>query len=265
MPRVRRSKEDQRLVDDYGPDFLEVLARGLKVLNAFNAANRTLSLSDLAKEVDQSRATVRRTLYTLEKLGYVESDGRAFRLTPKVLNLAVAFLSSGLPAVLQPTVDRVSTTLHEACAAAVLDHDEIVFIARASPVRVISVDLAIGYRLPAYCTSLGRVLLGALDEAALDAYLARVTPATLTQHTITDKTVLKATIITDRAQGFSIVDREAEVGLRSIAVPVRRHDGKMVCALHVGVHVESASLGRLYDEFLPVLRRAADELARVVV
>lgn len=266
MPRVRRSEQEQRLVDSYGPDFLEVLARGLRIVAAFNAERRQMTLSEVANVVDLPRASVRRALYTLEKLGFVASDGRQFRLTPRILTLATAYLSSnGLSSAAQPVVERVCRKVGESCSAAVLDREDVVFIARASPRRVLSVDLDLGHRLPAFATSLGRVLLGGLDEGALDAHLADFQPTRLTEHTLVDKSVLKATIITAREQGYSFVDQEAELGLRSIAVPVRRYDDVIICSIHIGVHVERVTIGRLIDEFLPCLKEAAADIESMLV
>lgn len=264
MPRVRRSAEDRQLADGSGPEYLEVLARGLRIMSLFNAQRRHMTLSELALLADAPRATVRRVLITLERLGFVALDGRQFRLTPHVLSLASAYLASNtVSLVMQSVVERISQTFGEACSAAVLDRDEAVMVARASPVRIMTIGLEVGYRLPAYCSSVGRVLLGALPEPELDAYFARVTLASLTPRTVTDPGILRAIVLSDREQGYSLVDQEAEHGFRSIAVPVRRRDGRTVCALHVGVHADRVSLGRMLDDLLPTLAteaRAAGEL-----
>jgi IclR family transcriptional regulator, pca regulon regulatory protein len=266
MPRVRRSEKEQQLVDEYGPDYLEVLARGLRILGTFNAIRNPVSAAELSIAVDLPRATVRRVLYTLEKLGFVETDGKWFRLAPTVLMLASAYLkSNSIPAILQPVVSRISEKTGESCSAAVLDRDEVVFVARASPVRVLSVDLEIGYRLPAYCTSVGRVMLGNLDEAGLNRMLKQIEIKKLTEHTITDVKVLKATIITDNKQGYSIVDQEAEIGLRSIAVPVKQSDGRIACAIHIGAQAERVSVGRMHDVFLPILRQEAESAGSLIL
>lgn len=264
MPRVRRSAEDRQASEDGGPDYLEVLARGLRIVALFNAERRQMTLSELAALADAPRATVRRVLITLERLGFVAVNGRQFRLTPRVLTLASAYLASNTVAlVMQSVVEGISRRLGEACSAAVLDRDEAVMVARASPARIMTIGLEVGYRLPAYCSSVGRVLLGALGEPELDAYLARVRPERLTPRTVTDVDLLRAIVASEREQGYSLVDQEAEHGFRSIAVPVRRRDGATVCALHVGVHADRVSLERMREDILPLLdmeARAAGEL-----
>jgi IclR family pca regulon transcriptional regulator len=259
-------EEDRALVEGQGAEYLEVLARGLKIIGLFNAERRRMTLSELAQVAGAPRSSVRRVLLTLEKLGFAEQEGRYFRLTPRILTLAAAYLSSNpITPVLQPIVDRISRQTQESCSAAVLDRDEAVMVVRAIPTRIITVGLEVGYRLPAYASAVGRVLLGGLDEAELDAYLARVEPRKLTPHTVTDKAVLKAKIIADRSQGYSLVDQEAEAGFRSIAVPVSRPSGGMICALHIGLHAESASTARILDEFLPLLRAGAAEAGELIV
>lgn len=267
MPRMRRAEEERAFVESRGTEYLEVLARGLKIIGLFNAERRAMTLSELAQIADTPRSSVRRVLLTLEKLGFAEQEGRRFKLTPRILTLAAAYLSSNsLAPVMQPIVDRISRQTEESCSAAVLDRDEAVMVVRAIPSRIITVGLEIGYRLPAYASAVGRVLLGGLDEAELDAYLDRLRPQQLTPQTVTDKVVLKAMIVTDRSQGYSLVDQEAEAGFRSIAVPVRRRgSGGMVCALHIGLHRERASTGRILDEFLPLLRAGAAEASQLVV
>jgi IclR family transcriptional regulator, pca regulon regulatory protein len=266
MPRMRRAEKDRAFIESQGAEYLEVLARGLKIISLFNAERRQMTLSELAQVADAPRSSVRRVLLTLEKLGFAEQEGRYFKLTPRILTLAAAYLSSNsVTPVLQPIVDRISHRTQESCSAAVLDRDEAVMVVRAIPSRIITVGLEVGYRLPAYASAVGRVLLGGLDEAELDAYLARIQPEKLTPQTVTDKAVLKAMIITDRSQNYSLVDQEAEAGFRSIAVPVRRQSGGMICALHIGLHQERASTGRILDEFLPLLRAGATEASLLIV
>jgi IclR family pca regulon transcriptional regulator len=261
MPRVRRSATEQSIIDAYGPDFLESLARGLRVIRAFGAERRQMTLSDIAKLVDLPRATARRTLYTLEKLGYAESDGRVFRLTPHVLALASSYLASdSLSIVLQPAMDRMASEAQEVCSVAILERTEVVFVARASPARVFLNGLEIGYRLPAASSSVGRVQLGRFSEPELDAWLAEATLRKLTPQTITDKCKLKRLILRDAAQGYSIVDQEAEPGFRSISVPIRRYDGGIVAAMNIGAHVDRISVERMEEAFLPLLRRTAAEV-----
>src|SRR4029077_2120480 len=261
MPRVTRSDQEQEDVAAHGPDYLESLARGLRILPAFNAAPRPMTLSEAAKIADLPRATARRTLLTLERLGYVRSDGKLFALTSRVLTLATAYLSSNqISTVLQPVMDRVAGEVQEVCSAAILDGAHAVFIARASPARVFLTGLEIGYRLPAFCTSVGRALLSRLSDKELALYLGQIEPKAQTAHTIVNKTKLKAIIAADRAQGYSLVDQEAEPGFRSVAVPVLRYDGAIVAALNIGAHVDRISVAQMRERFLPLLQRAAAEV-----
>jgi IclR family pca regulon transcriptional regulator len=261
MPRRKRTKSEQKLADAAGPDFLEALARGLHIIEAFGHDRRALSLSDIARLVDLPRASVRRTLLTLVHLGHAETDGRLFKLTPRILRLANAYLSSNpVSDILQPALEQLSGELNEACSAAVRDGDEVIMIAHASPNRVLAVSAQIGFRLPALSTSLGRVLLAALNDDALDAFLAQTKVPKLTPATVTDKRALRGHIIKTRADGFSLVDQEAEAGFRSISVPLLRRDGKVVAALNVGVHSERGPLKTMHNVFLPRLRQLAETL-----
>jgi IclR family pca regulon transcriptional regulator len=266
MPRVGRSQAEQAQVDAAGPDFLEALARGLRVIAAFNRERRQLTISDLARLVDLPRASVRRILATLVELGYAEADERRFRLSPRILNLAGAYLgSNGMSETLQPAIERLCADVDEACSAAVLDGDEVVMIAHAAPRRLINVSAQVGFRVPAVASSLGRVLLAGLDDATLEAFMARVQPAKHTPITVTGKKELRRAILKARTDGFSLVDQETEVGFRSISVPLRRLDGRVVAALNVGVRSERCALATMRGVFLPKLRALADGLQRQLV
>jgi IclR family pca regulon transcriptional regulator len=254
MPKLKRGNGEPR----GNTDFIESLDRGLRVFELFGADARPMTLSDLAKAADLPRATARRILFTLERAGFVCSEGKLFRLTPRVLVLAAAYLSSNqVVTVLQPVLDRLSSAAQEISSLAILDGHEVIFIARASPARVFSAGIDIGYRLPAFCSSVGRVLMGRLSNGELEATIqtAKLTP--MTPHTVTDKALLLATIITDRDKGYSLVDREAEPGFRSIAVPIRRYDGTIAAAINIGAHVDRVSTGEMIDRFLPLLMDAA--------
>jgi IclR family pca regulon transcriptional regulator len=266
MPRLNRTDAERRLVEDAGPEFLEALARGLRVIEAFNREARQLTLSDIARAVDLPRASVRRTLATLVQLGYAEADDRLFRLTPRILSLASAYLASNaISGILQPAVERLSGEVNEGCSAAVRDGNDVIMIAHATPKRVIDVSAQIGLRLPAFASSLGRVLLAALDDAALDEFLARITPQKLTSTTTVDKKILRRAILKARADGFSYVDQEVEAGFRSISVPLRRLDGKVVASLNVGAQSERSSAKTMLNALLPKLRETADGLRQQLV
>ena len=165
ITRLRKADAERRAENDYGADFSEALARGITIITAFNAERRQMTLSDVARAVDLPRATARRALYTLARLGYVETEGRLYRLMPKVLKFASAYLTSNpVSTILQPACERLAVQAKTTCSVAVLDGTEVVMVARAVPAQPATIGLGVGYRLPAYCSSLGRVLLSALPE-----------------------------------------------------------------------------------------------------
>jgi len=264
MPRRKKSGSDHRVTS--GPDFLEALARGLSVLEAFNHERKQLTLSDLAKLVGLPRASVRRILHTLVQLGYAEMQDRLFRLTPHVLTLAQAYLlSNAVSDILQPALDRLSEELNESCSAAVLDGEDIVMIAHASPQRIIPVSAQVGFRLPAAATALGRVLLAALSDHELDRFLSQISLKKLTKFTIFDKSKLRKAILKVREDGYALVDQEAEIGFRSIAIPLKKLDGRTIASLNVGVHSERMPNNAMRRHFFPKLRALADELQRQLI
>ncbi len=263
MPKLKRPDDGG---NRGGTDFIESLDRGLRVLEVFGGSRQPMTLSDLAKAADLPRATARRILFTLERAGFVATDGKLFRLMPRVLVLASAYLASNhVVSVLQPALDRLSGEAQEISSMAILDGNDVVFIARASPTRIFSAGIDIGYRLPAFCTSVGRVLLSQLSDDELAASLDKMDLAPLTQLTVTDKKLLQKTIIADRAQGYSLVDREAEPGFRSISVPIRRYDGAIVAAINMGAHVDRVSSAEMIERFLPRLREAAASVKSMLV
>src|SRR3954469_1582835 len=261
MPKLKRSDGDVRATD-----FVESLDRGLRLLQKFGAASGPMTLSDLARAAELPRATARRILFTLERAGFVATDGKLFTLTPHVLRLAASYLSSSqVVTVLQPVLDRIASAAQEISSLSVLDGEEVVFIARGSPARVFSAGLDIGYRLPAFCTSVGRVMLGQFDDADLVQRLAKMKREPMTPHTVIDPKRLCAAIIADRVQGYSLVDREAEPGFRSISVPIRRYDGAIIAAINMGAHVDRVSSAEMVERFLPRLREAAASVKSMLV
>ena len=263
MPKLKRQGDG----DNRGAtDFIESLDRGLRVLELFGGGQQPMTLSDLAKAADLPRATARRILFTFERAGFVESDGKLFGLTPRVLVLASSYLASNhVVSVLQPALDKLSSEAQEISSMAILDGNDVVFIARASPTRIFSAGIDVGYRLPAFCTSVGRVLLSRLPDAELIAALDKMDLAPLTPFTVTDRKLLLKAIAADRAQGYSLVDREAEPGFRSISVPVRRYDGVIVAAINMGAHVDRVSSAEMVESFLPRLREAAASVKSMLV
>lgn len=244
-------------------EFVQSLERGLSVIQCFSHDQPRLTLSEVARETGMTRAAARRFLLTLEHLGYVSSEGRQFSLRPSVLRLGYAYLSSFTTAdIAQAHLEQLAERLHESCSASVLDGDDIVYVARASTNRIMTIGLSVGTRLPAYCTSMGRVLLSALDDKDLDAYLERVTLQARTHMTITEPRSLREEILRVREQGWCLLDQELEDGVRSVASPVRDTQGRVVAAINTSAHATRVSLQTLKDEFLPALQACAVEIDR---
>lgn len=249
------------------PNFMSSLARGLAVIRAFSQQRRELTIAQLSHRTDIPRAAVRRCLYTLAKLGYVGTeDGRTYALRPRILALGHAYLSSTpLATAVQPLLDQISDELHESSSMAVLEGDEILYIARSSTTtRLMSIDLGLGSRLPAYCTSMGRVLLAELPPDDLGHYLSRVKLTRLTNRTVSSVADLKRVLAEVRRDGYAIVDQELEIGLRSMAVPVRDASGRCVAAINVGTQSARVSVAEMQARFLTPLQAAAAELAVLV-
>jgi IclR family transcriptional regulator, pca regulon regulatory protein len=266
MAKLRAEDAERRSDAGLGPDFSEALARGLAVLGAFGIERAPMTLSDVARRVGLPRATTRRALYTLTHLGFAESDGKLYRPTSKVLTLAASYLlSNQISTILQPACDKLCAELGEAVSCAVLADDDVVMIAHASPQRLMAAGAGIGFKVKAFCSALGRVLLAGLPDAALDRFLDALEPVRMTAMTQTDKTALRAAILATREQGHALVDQEAEPGFRSLAVPIRRYDGRLVAAMNVGLRVESAELADLAKVHLPRLREISAEIeARLI-
>lgn len=243
------------------PNFMTTLARGLAVIGAFTEQRRRLTIAQVSHKTGIPRAAVRRCLYTLEKLDYVGAEAHTFFLRPKVLMLGHAYLSSTPLAVsAQPVLDRVSSAVDESCSLAILDNDEIVYIARSATSRITAVAPTVGSRLPAYCTSMGRVLLSQLTEREVNAYLARVELRPLVHRTVTSPEKLRQLLLEARQAGYAVVDQELELGLRSIAVPVRQSSGTVIAAVNVSTHAARATVRQMEARFLPYLQAAASEL-----
>ena len=266
MSKLRPQDAERRAQRPDSANYSEALARGLCVITAFDDERRRMTLSDVARAVDLPRATVRRALATLVGLGYVEVEGRLFRLTPRILKLAAAYLSSNtVSSILQPVCERLCQQVGASCSVAVLDGDEAVMIARAVPARPPSVGRGIGYRLPAFCSALGRALLSGMADGELDSYLSRLQPRRATRQTVIAKPDIRRLILDFRKKGYALVDQEAEVGIRSIAVPLRRFDGKPVAALNIGVQPEQMSARTMVAEYAPLLLQEADALRKQLI
>ena len=247
------------------PDFVLSLARGLNVIEAFEGNTDGLSTAEVSRRTGLSRAAVRRLLITLELLGYAESDDRVYRLKTRVMRLGFSYLSSSSLATLaQPILQHVVELVHEASSVGVLEDDQIVYVARASAKRVMSVGLSVGSRLPAFCTSMGRVLLSGLSDSELTAYLDRVELIPVTPKTIVDKALLADVIRQVGIEGFALNDEELELGHRSIAVPVRTRRGVMAAGMNIGLHAARVSVTEMLNRLLPILREHAQMLGQLL-
>jgi len=245
------------------PNFMASLARGLVVIQAFTPQTPQMTISQLSVRTGLSRAAVRRCLYTLTKLGFAGADeSQRYSLRPKMLSLANTYTaSSTLANAAQPILERMSSTYHESFSVATLDGESIVYIARTSVTRVMSVDLHIGSRLPAFCTSMGRVLLAYLPQDQLETFLSRVILTQYTPRTINSVDKLRLALRNVRRNGYALVDQEYEIGLRSIAVPVYAGNGRVVAVVNLSGHAPRIPMLEMQTRFLPPLRAAAAELS----
>jgi IclR family transcriptional regulator, pca regulon regulatory protein len=242
--------------------YVQSLARGLSVIRAFDTDHPEMTLSDIARRTGLTRATSRRFLLTLVELGYVRTDDRLFTLTAKVLELGFSYLSSlTLPEIAQPHLEHLAASIHESTSASVLDGFDIVYVARVPTRRIMSVRINIGTRFPAYATSMGRVLLSSFTPEELDAHLANPGFEGFTSRTVTSRAALDKELAKVRKQGFAIVDQELEVGLRSIAVPIRHASGAVIAAINVSTTATSHTLQSIQETLLPALRVAAERIS----
>ncbi len=238
--------------------FVHSLDRGLAVIGSFSAERPRLTLAEVARQTGLSRAAARRSLITLQTLGYVGSEERQFYLTPRVLALGYAYLSSlSIADVAQAHLTDLANEVHESCSASVLDDFDIVYVARAATKRIMTISLSVGTRLPAHATSMGRVLLAALPSEQLDHYLATVRLSPLTERTVLDKNRLRAEVEKTRTRGWCLVDQELEDGVRSLAVPIHDSSGRVVAAVNTSAHATRVPLATLQRSFLPKLRECA--------
>ncbi len=252
-----------RPYDQQDKEFMTTLAKGLAVLGAFGRQRPTMTLSEAADVADLSRATARRVLRTLTQLGFVAQDGRAFSLTPRVLDLGFAYLTG------QNWVDRalplmrdLSERLGETCSGSILQDTEIVFVARIQARRIMSTALSVGSRLPAFHTAMGRAQLGFLDDAEVWRRLQSLRVEPYTPYTITDLQALFDRVRADREQGFSIVDEELERGLRSISVPIVDRESQAIGAINLSTHATRTTRNEMRAQFLPQLRRISEQISQ---
>jgi IclR family transcriptional regulator, pca regulon regulatory protein len=256
--RRRKTPEPQAKPGDA---YVQSFARGLAVIRAFSAGAPSQTLSEVAARTGLTRAGARRILLTLQGLGYVQQDGRAFFLTPRILDLGYAYLSTmPLWNLAEPVMEALVERVHESSSASVLDDTDIVYVLRVPTKKIMTINLAIGSRLPAYCTSMGRVLLGGLSDEALDATLARSDLRMRTARTVIDPEQIKAIVQADRKRGYSAINQELEEGLCSISVPITGRNGNIVAALNVSTQVTRTPPQQMAKRFLPELLDAASKI-----
>jgi len=245
-----------------GDGYVQSFARGLEVIRSFSAQSSRQTLSEVAARTGLSRAGARRILLTLQTLGYVEGDGKHFRLTPRILELGFAYLSS-LPIwnLAGPVMDRLAEQVGESCSAAVLDGGDIVYVLRVHTHKIMSINLGVGSRLPAYCTSMGRVLLAGLPDAEVEQRLRASDLRPRTQRTATGVAELMARIRQVRAQGWCLVDQELEEGLISMAAPVFNPAGDTVAALNISGQANRTGADVMQAAMLSALREAARSIS----
>jgi IclR family transcriptional regulator, pca regulon regulatory protein len=247
------------------PDYLQSLDRGLQVLRAFNRDRPRCTLSEIANQTGLSRAVARRSLLTLQHLGYVAAQNRHFFLTPRVLELGYSYLSSlDLTDLAHEPMERLSQRVGESCSMAVLDGSEIVYVARIAVRRLMSVALGVGARLPAFAASMGRVLLADKSDSELTSWLREHTFRPITAHTIYKPRALRAEILKVRRQGYAFVSQELELGLCSIAVPIRSATGQAVCGLNVSMRYSDDVRAVALKKMLPALQDARQTIERAV-
>jgi IclR family transcriptional regulator, pca regulon regulatory protein len=261
MARLRAEDAEKRAASGYGPDFLEAFARGLRVIGAFGREKKHMTLSDMARATDLPKPSVRRALYTLTCLGLAENDGRSFRLTPRIMELASAYLGSNMVStVVQPACERIADRTEQSCFAAVLDGYDIVMIAHSLHGRPDVLAPTIGLRRPAFNTAAGRAILSQLPDKVLDAWLEKLEPKVMTDFTVTDKKALRAEIGHVRKQGYAITAQEMRRGYHAVAVPLRRYDGATIAAVCVAAWVEDSAVGSFAEKYLAALKEETEAL-----
>ena len=248
-----------------GRDLVGGLEKGLKVIESFDQERSRLSIAEVAEATGLTRAAARRYLITLTHLGYMRHENKLFSLTPAVLRLGQSYLHSArLPRIAQPLLYRLAYSLGEAASVGVLDDDQLVCVAAVSAGQLVSATLQPGTRVPAYCTANGRMLLASLPQESIERFLERAMPEPITRHTIVDKERLALEIARAREQGYALVDQELELGLRTIAVPVRNFRGDVVAAMNVSVHANRLPAGQMVERCLPALIKIQVELGALL-
>lgn len=260
-----KSEREERLVNSTrgSGNFVRSFERGLDVIKAFGSEHKKLTLTEVAGITGLTRSSARRFLLTLEELGYLGADGTQYFLKPAVLQLGYAYLSSlSLTDIAPMYLNSAAEDLHESCSASVLDGEDIVYVARASTTRIMSFTLSVGHRLPAVWTSMGRVLLAALSDDGLDVILRGAEFSPRTDLAIRKREELRAEIQRVRLQGYSIVDQELEIGVRSVAVPVHDTRGKVIASVNASAHSSRVDSETMVQTFLPRIIQVAQSIER---
>lgn len=248
-----------------GDSYVQSFARGLEVIRSFSAQSPEQTLSEVATRSGLTRAGARRILLTLQTLGYVHSDGKLFRLTPRILDLGFAYLSSQpIWNVAEPVMEQLAEQVRESCSVAVLEGHDIVYVMRVHTHKIMSLNLGVGSRLPTYCTSMGRVLLAGLSDAEVKLHLSQIDRPACTRHTVTDMAGLMKRVREVRTQGWCLVDQELEEGLISMAAPVTNRAGETVAALNISGQANRTSAKVMQQTMLPALREAALRISQLL-
>jgi IclR family pca regulon transcriptional regulator len=244
-------------------DFNQSLSRGLEIIETFGADAKRQTVSEVASKTGLTRATTRRFLVTLVELGYVDTDGRTFELAPRVLGLGYSYLSGlGFPNVALPHLERLVAEVDESSEASILDGHDVVYVARVPGTKLMTIAVNVGSRMPAYATSMGRVLLAGLPDDQLDAYLESASLEPLLPRTETDRETLRKRIQQARADGYALIDQELEAGLVAVAVPIHDRAGRVIAAINLSTHVGRHSAESVRSELLPPLQRSAALIER---
>lgn len=264
-PQTSSRRRSRSIESGERREFVQALERGFAVIKAFSGASPSLSMAEVAERSGLARAVARRYLLTLRELQCVQEHEGRFRLTPRVLDLGFAYLSTASVATLaQQTMEAVRDQLGESCSLSVLDGREIVYIGRAPAKRIMSINLGIGSRLPAHATSMGKVLLAYLPAPELDAFFAGHVLEAHTKRTIVREPVLRAELVRVKEQGWAQADGEIEIGLRSLAAPIWDHNGRVCAAINISAHASRVQNAEFLRHHLPVLLDAARNVSKLL-
>lgn len=244
-------------------DFVQSLEKGLNVIRVFDQDNTRMTLTEVAKRVDLTRANARRILLTLQFLGYVKSsvDGKYFSLSPKILDLGYSYLSSlGLPEIAKPYMEKLAAQVQESCSLSTNEGHDIIYIARVQTKRIMTISLGVGTRLPIHCTSMGRVIVSQMPSEEREKLMDKIELKAYSSKTITNRALWKKEIMKIKEQGWGLVDQELEEGVRSIAVPIIDSRNCTIAALNISGHASRVSVEEMINRFLPQLQDCADKI-----